>query len=847
MSPKANGPSGSIESLDARLAAALAGCAEPSSALGRQQAFLRAAAVLWRFAPDLLQPDDDEPARPHEATELLVEHVTRLRIEARIEAQIEARIEPDQPSWTLRDALRPALLAGLDAGALARLRARYPGPVGPEQALVDRWLAGADPDLEHYDLDQLAVLTRLRDWFDPPPPHLPTAGDLERLRSAARLRAALRRLIGRKFYGREAELASVEDFVVRPAEGDPALMVISGLSGVGKSTLVAKLALDVMAECDPAHVVSYLDFDEPTLDIGDGVSVVLEIATHAAAQRPDVPLLQQIAARAMEAAADLASGRGRAPGRSLAVRASTLELADALGRAFAGNGVERVVLVLDTFEEIQYANVDHQRFLQELLATLDARMPSLRTLLVTRARVDMPGASYLELGELEPAAARVILAAHGVTAEAPIEAALEVARGNPLSLQLAAEVLRRAGEAGPTDLLGQHDAPEQALVQGELYQRILQHLDRDVRQLAHPGLVARRVTPEIIRDVLAGPCGLGPLEDEQARELFGRLAREGTFVQRADDGAVEHRPEVRRVMLRLLHRDQPVVAREIHARAAAYHAARADEISIAEEAYHRFALGETDGPWLDRLTARAAARLRGALEELPESCWPTLASYAGIDLPPERWAAATDAARERRLAARLGELLARDRAEEAVALLAEQPPRRPNSPLWRWQGRAFALVGRLPEALEALRSATTTMLGPPHEAREDLRLAAELAAKLGEREGADRAEPSTGFRWLDDLDLRQLIREAIGDGRAPARAAPGGAIEHTIDERPTERSTRAARIYAEAVTLNQTRERGNGSIPLLEWMDRLAHVSAPTIAKLKSRILGRPLPPKGKR
>jgi hypothetical protein len=481
-------------------------------------------------------------------------------------------------------------------------------------------------------------------------------------------------------------------------------------------------------------------------------------------------------------------------------------------------------------------------------------VPSLRTLLISRARVDIPGARYLELDDLDPAAARRYLTEYGVTDEAQIAAALEVARGNPLSLRLAADALLRIGTAGLTDLIQQRDALQHELVQGQLYRRILQHLHRlDVRQLAHPGLVVRRMTPEIIKDVLAVPCGLGPLGDEQARELFECLGREVSFVRFADDGAIEHRPDVRRVMLRLLYLDRPQVAREIHERAAAYHAARSDEVSVAEEAYHRFALGETGGPWLDRLTPAAATRLRGALEELPESCWPTLASYTGIDLPPERWAAATEADRERRLALRLADLLGHDRLEEAVARLEQQPPRHPTSPLWRWQGRAFALAGRLPEALEALRRAATTMLGPPGEAREDLRLAAELAARLGcdgGGEGGDRdnlvaqprppssspGAPRADFHWLDDSDLRQLIREAIDAGGRSSGEGPR-----------RERSTRAAEIYARAVAFNHTRARSDGSIPLLEWIESLGDASRPTFARLKAALRDRATSPEGLR
>ena len=61
--------------------------------------------------------------------------------------------------------------------------------------------------------------------------------------------------------------------------------------------------------------------------------------------------------------------------------------------------------------------------------------------------------------------------------------------------------------------------------QAVLYERFLGHIaDERVRELAHPGLVLRRVTPELVRSVLAGPCGLGAIDERQARQLPERLA-----------------------------------------------------------------------------------------------------------------------------------------------------------------------------------------------------------------------------------------------------------------------------------------------------------------------------------
>ena len=247
-------------------------------------------------------------------------------------------------------------------------------------------------------------------------------------------------------------------------------------------------------------------------------------------------------------------------------------------------------------------------------------------------------------------------------------------------------------------------------------------------------------------------------------------------------------------------------------------------MAIAEEAYHRFALGETNGPWLNRLTPGAAARLRDALAELPEPCWPTLASYTGVDLPAEMWQSANRADVERRLEARLRELMQRDGLEEAIALLHETPPSSPKSVLWRWQGRALALAGRPVEALASLERALATLAGPAEEAREDARLAMEMARKVGDAAALERLQaaeadaivpPSAGFtrssrrpeavrsvgsskpRWLDDDQFRWLVKAAMQSLPTPA-AGSGGT------------STRASGLYAEVTRLNEAGDGASG-------------------------------------
>jgi hypothetical protein len=143
----------------------------------------------------------------------------------------------------------------------------------------------------------------------------------------------------------------------------------------------------------------------------------------------------------------------------------------------------------------------------------------------------------------------------------PPERARAIARqvgGNPLTLRLAArvaadeEAVTGGIEALETRRFG-FLAVSPALIRGQLYRRVLDHIhDPDVRALAHPGMVLRRVTPDIIREVLGPRCGIAGVESK-ALKLFEALQKEHALVLIEGDGSLRYREEVRRPVLELLH------------------------------------------------------------------------------------------------------------------------------------------------------------------------------------------------------------------------------------------------------------------------------------------------------
>src|SRR6185437_7410604 len=298
----------------------------------------------------------------------------------------------------------------------------------------------------------------------------------------------------------------------------------------------------------------------------------------------------------------------------------------------------RLVVVLDTLEELARR---HDALTFELFGFLDQlreALPGVRVIGAGRTLPDVvrSAGTVRRLAGLEPADAfdliRALTAGTRVT-DGALREIIDLVGGNPLSLHLAADVLTRTG-ANPAQVI----AVTEGNVQGQLYSRLLEHIrDPRVRAVAHPGLVVRRITPEIISEVLAGPCGIAPLTGDEAHELFRALRREATLCEDAADGseALVHRQDVRAIMLPAIRRDRPATTRDIHEAAVRYYRNRAavrvspanprrggasaapDQVTARELLYHLLMLDEPaqviDAAWDDA----AGDDLAMVIEEFP--------------------------------------------------------------------------------------------------------------------------------------------------------------------------------------------------------------------------------------
>jgi hypothetical protein len=151
------------------------------------------------------------------------------------------------------------------------------------------------------------------------------------------------------------------------------------------------------------------------------------------------------------------------------------------------------------------------------------------------------GVIEVPLGDLETTIAEEYLSKQGISDPELAQDLVQALGANPLSLRLISRVLRKEKidlsemrkevkwKPGVSDRLFGRTVPPKELLQGVLFRRILGHIHNEkIRDLAHPGLILRRITPDLIQKVLAEPCGLGPLTEKQAEDYFN---------------ALEHRPD----------------------------------------------------------------------------------------------------------------------------------------------------------------------------------------------------------------------------------------------------------------------------------------------------------------
>jgi hypothetical protein len=747
----------------------------------RREAYLNAAAVLGSISDlDSIQPIGIEPRRG-EAAELLRDHLvvaTPRSLPGQLMLAPEARRRALHQMGS-RDAMLEALSQNTEQ------------QVGDLQLQLGQLVRGESKSIDEQSPEEIDNTLQILLWMDDVLDDLPDIGDVRRRRDFLELMRPLQTLAGDEvFKGRTTELDQMRRYVgivppasllarladatlswIRPDQ-QPALSVY-GPGGVGKSALLARFMLEHMRLPERARVpFAYLDFDRPALDISDPVTLCAEMVRQLVLQFPEAPSLSVLS----EDLSVNSEGRG-----SRNVRRAFSILRDLLGIFEKQLGPRPYVVVLDTFEQVQLRGEGRAYPFWEILSELQGEWPFLRVVISGRAevaslRLASEEARRLPLGDLDDAAAVAFLAARGVRDARLAKRLVAMVGGVPLSLKLVASVVNREAMDAKTVATLHDDSTfwkkaSDEVVQGYLYDRILGQLGGtpDLQSLALPGLVLRRITPDVILQVLKGPCELAVDNLQAAKDLLAELAKQTSLVSEDREGVLVHRSDLRRTMLKLLIDRQPAKATAIHEAAVRYYGTRTDVRSRAETLYHQLMLGRSVSQ-REATDPEVKSSLSASVGEMPLASQVLLASY-GFGVSQDVLEQATQEQFDAHQAAQVEELLAYGASSVVAAarMLRDFGTGDRPSPLFRARARVALQQGNQAEASEWLERGLV-LCTAANRGSEVLGLLSEKAWQLQEGPLSQRLPILDALaRDAERFDHTAFIVQALGQSALASR------------------------------------------------------------------------------
>lgn len=644
--------------------------------------YREAASVLEYFNYDKLQPFGSVSTASTAKAELLADCDTLV-------------LDSGAQAWELRTSIRQAALHRLleKKSVDAALAANQDRPDTYAQKLLERLLSiyEAPPRVVRARAafgspEENGALLKVVEWLTGVPEFegkLPRLEDVRQRIAYERLLDPFRQLVGSHFAGRRTQLEDLADYVgfhdaysytetaQRFVEGilsikDRPILFINGPGGAGKSTLIAKFILDhATVEQSSRMPFAYLDFDRVGLIAEEPITLLFDIMRQLAIQFPVVneqylELAQQWNARVSEQTTESEDNQS-APALPQAVRFVNRDSFLSEFAVFVTSLKKEdqpLLLVLDTFEEIQFRSTAYVNGVLDFLNQLQGQVPKLRIVLSGRAEIELTEYKVkpVLLGDFDHDAAISYLAGRGLTDTQIAERIFKQVGGSPLVLRLAADVaiFEEVDEKGISDLESSwFPSFQKQSIQAVLYKRILKHVyDERIERLAYPGLVLRVITPEVLQEVL-GPACKEPISSDEANNLVKEMkARLSTILVPApgEDNVLIHRPDMRSILLSDLkttaETDTTIATKltNIHTKAIEFYSKRkfSDARHRAEELYHRLALGIDRKVLKERWMEGLKPFLGSSIRELPPASQVYLAARLEIELPDELWKSAAD-------------------------------------------------------------------------------------------------------------------------------------------------------------------------------------------------------------
>jgi len=639
---------------------------------------------LWRYreAAAVLASFDYEELRAHGA----VSPSSNAKVELLADCDTRYAAE-GKPLWSLRTPIRQAALRRLFAqGKVSEALAANPKrPDSSSQRLLEQLLSGSTRPISLADIREEGTdLLEVVSWLDGLPEfkkQLPSTDWIKQNLAREQLLQPFRNLVGAGFAGRRAELSELSDYVgvydaaslseefrrgvewVRNLHERPPLF-IHGPGGCGKSSLICKFILNhaELVESD-RFPFAYLDFDRRGLVAEEPITLLLEIMRQLAIQFPDAgtqyrKLMDEWSNRFSQQAAELAKSTALREIKQLRFKERgpfLQEFAEFVNELKTSE--QMLLLVLDTFEEVQFRSAAYVEEVLDFLNDLQSRVPRIRTVICGRARLrsDRYKVRIVELGDFDEAAAVAVLAGMGISDPQLAKNIFQQVGGSPLMLRLAADVakLEKAPQKGIEGMAsGWLSIFWEKSKEVVLYKRILSHIvDQRVAKLAYPGLILRVITPGVLLEALAPACNVEVASLDDARSLVRTMHDQlnTILIPYSEDGdTLVHRADMRSVLLRDVSekaQKDPDVAdkmENIHKYAVQFYSRFEDPASRAEEIYHRLALGLDRSALASRWQGGLSPYLGSSIRELPVESQIYLAARLSLELPPELWSKAAD-------------------------------------------------------------------------------------------------------------------------------------------------------------------------------------------------------------
>ncbi|MDU0305931.1 AAA family ATPase [Rhizobium sp. 10PS4] len=472
----------------------------------------------------------------------------------------------------------------------------------------------------------------------------------------------------KKLFGRERDAEALDRYIadgalvpplarlVVPTENPPRLrpLLLTGIGGSGKSALVADLMRRTQRADWSGPIVVCLDFDQRNVALGGEREWLNELTRQIGFARPelDAPLskIRSNARLELHRLSQLREAIDQLSGTDNLFIISSMR--DELQKALSNGelAAQTLVIIVDTFEEVLVrSDMRAVSLVQEPFGLVLTFIDSLTRLVrpdgtpafgavrsVVAGRADpfphdesMTAQwfdAHREVGELDIDAAVELLHACGGRrkfTESRARRIVEVIPRFPLVLTLLATFARDRNardidaiiaEAEGAGVLGA--AASTRVLYSRFLDRLKDHVikgaggerlvsSKDLARLAHPGLALSIITPDLIRNVLAVPTGLGEIDEQKAQDLFDALSREVWLVEQVGPNAVRHIPVLRRIMLPMLNGDLTLsenaniemreTVRQVHRAAAQWYRSGGgggDPNASALAAYHDAFLGE---------------------------------------------------------------------------------------------------------------------------------------------------------------------------------------------------------------------------------------------------------------